>query len=516
MDGQAQVLPSVTIGADRPTWWRQALAAKRLRAWTMPDWLRLEQLPALSIEDPAPLSSEQILELLGALKRSTLADPHPLVVAVKNRGDGRAIAAFAWGLFCSWHEGSGEAKDHWAMVSLGLWGQDETVMRLTPLIREMPRAGLHRRAALGLDCLQAIGTDLALMQISDLAQRRLKYKSLKRKAEDCLAAIGAARNLTREQLEDRITPDCGLVRMPGVGVSRRFCYGDRGRWFEALLGDDGQLVLRDDRGKLLRSLPQARVGEEEGAIEAKAAWKSLKRQLSLVQTEQIRRWEQAMVAGRRWSVADFEGILLAHPVLGQMAQRLIWVGEQREGELLPFRVTEDWSYGDSQDGEIALAGFRSVGLLHPAQVSEAERGLWGELLGDYGLIQPFRQLTRTMFAIEPQEVGERSLQRFVGGRVPTGVATAMLQSKGWLLDWDEPRRQACHYKVFGDLTAIVGHGGDWQMAYGALADLGAVWFVAGTDWRGAALPLGEVSPVLMSEVIRLVGAIALQGDRDDR
>jgi hypothetical protein len=208
-------------------------------------------------------------------------------------------------------------------------------------------------------------------------------------------------------------------------------------------------------------------------------------------------------------------------VLGQMAQRLIWVGERQEGELLPFRVTEDWSYGDSQDGEIALAEFRSVGLLHPAQISDAERGLWGELLGDYGLIQPFRQLTRTMFAIEPSEVGERLLQRFVGIRVSRGVAVTILQNKGWLMDWDEDRQQACHYKVFGDkafgdLTAIVGHEGDWHMAYGDSVGLDGVWFVAGTDWRGEALQLGEVSPVLVSEVIRLVGAIALQEGREDR
>jgi hypothetical protein len=66
------------------------------------------------------------------------------------------------------------------------------------------------------------------------------------------------------------------------------------------------------------------------------------------------------------------------------------------------------------------------------------------------------------------------------------------------------------------VTAIVEHEGDFRMDYDMRAVLGKVWFVAGEAWKSPLMPLEEVRlvplaavhPVALSEVIRLVVAIA--------
>ena len=493
----------ISGGADP---WRQALKSKSLRSFKLPDWLKLEGLPGVTIGGQM-LTEAQVLELLAALKASTLSDPHPLLKWVK--AEGQAIAEWAWAVFWSWHNGNGEGKDQWAMIGLGLLGDDATVFKLTPLLREMPGNGLHKRAALGLECFATIGSDIALMHINSIAQK-IKYQSLKTKAEACMTAIGKARNLTREQLEDRIVPNCGF----GEQGDREFDYGAGGRAFRVRFGDELQLVVQDAQGKVIRSLPKATAKEDPTIVAAAIAdWKLMKKQVAAVVKEQTHRLELAMVNLRQWSVADFEAIVLRHPVLRQMARRLVWVGEG-DAVVQTFRVTEDWSYGMQTDEALDLSAFSTVGLVHPAQLSVDDRSLWGELLSDYGIIPPFRQLTRTIFELEPQEVNAMTINRFKGVRVPSLVASSILKNTGWTYGYDSKQHRYVHYKsiAYGNVMVIVQHDGDFRMDYDMRAVLGSVWFVAGEDWTGDPIALSDVHPVALSEVLRLVGAIAAKAE----
>jgi hypothetical protein len=65
-----------------------------------------------------------------------------------------------------------------------------------------------------------------------------------------MEAIARARGLTQEQLEDRIVPDCGLDPMG----KRAFDFGTR--QFQFVLSPDLKPMLKDDKGKLITSLPK--------------------------------------------------------------------------------------------------------------------------------------------------------------------------------------------------------------------------------------------------------------------
>jgi Domain of unknown function (DUF4132) len=513
MNVQSQAVAATTTVVSTPNPWQAIVRlhpVKPIKPVKPSAWLQVEQLPDLAIGGEF-LAEPQILELLAALKASTFTAPHGCVTAIKAEASSSAIADFAWALFWSWHNGDGDGKDSWVMRGLGWWGNDTTVFKLTPLLREMPGLGLSKRAAIGLECLRTIGSDLALMQINQIAQKG-KSKSLKTKAEECMDAIGQARNLTREQLNDRIIPDCGFSAQ---GL-REFDYGDR--QFQVTLSAELQLTVRDPSGKLLSRLPQPKATDDAAkTTQAIADWKLLKQQVAAVLKEQTQRLEQAMVNQRTWSIADFETIVLPHPLLGQIARRLIWIdaaGSQT------FRVTEDGTYADAQDNTVTLMGINTVGIAHPAQLTAADRAQWGELLSDYGMIPPFRQLTRTLFELEPSEVARVKLDRFKGVGSPSMVASSIFKNTGWQMGHD--RYFYCHYKTFGyaGVTAIVEHDGDFRMDYDMRAVLGKVWFVAGEEWKSPLMPLEEVQlvplaavhPVALSEVIRLVGAIAAKAE----
>jgi hypothetical protein len=481
-----------------------------LKPLKQPTWLKMEQLPDLAIAGEC-LAEPQVLELIAAIKASSLTAPHAAITALKAQGSQSAIADFAWALFWSWHHGDGDSKDSWVMRGLGLLGDDTTVFKLTPLLREMQGLGLSKRAAIGLECLQTIGSDLALMQINQIAQK-IKYKSLKTKAEECMVAIGTARNLTREQLNDRIIPDCGFDQQ---GV-REFDYGDRR--FQVRLGAELQLIVCDPLGKKSTRLPPAKATDDATkAAQAMCDWKLLKQQVAAVLKAQIQRLEQAMVNQRRWTIADFETIVLRHPLLGQIARRLIWIDANGSPT---FRVTEDGTYADAQDNTVTLTGMTNIGIVHPAQLTLDDRAQWGELLSDYGIIPPFRQLTRTLFELKPSEIDRVKLDRFKGIGSPSMVASSIFKNTGWQMGRD--RYFYCHYKTFGyaGVTAIVEHEGDFRMDYDMRAILGKVWFVAGEEWKSPLMPLEEVRlvplaavhPVVLSEVIRLVGAIAAKAE----
>src|SRR5262249_30746059 len=151
--------------------------------------------------------------------------------------------------------------------------------------------------------------------------------------------------------------------------------------------------LRDGEGRL-RDLPRPGAKDDpEKSAGALAAWKALKKQVREVLKVQVERLEQALVTARRWTVREFEVLLVRQPLLGLLARGLLWQGFDEEGRALRcFRVAEDGRYVDEQDRPCDLEGAAAVGLAHPLRMSEKERALWGQALADAGVAPPFPQL----------------------------------------------------------------------------------------------------------------------------
>ncbi len=395
------------------------------RLLEFPAWIRLSDLFPLTVGERR-LNDTQVSAVLASLRKSQFGAPTPLVEAIKEHVDPAVRDAFAWRLFELWLSEGAPSKEKWALLAVGHLGGDASVLKLTPLVRAWPGESQHQRAVTGLECLRAIGSDTALMQLNGIAQK-LKFQWLKKKAQEFMEAIAQDRGMSRAQLEDRIVPDLDLDERG----TRVFDFGPR--QFTVVLDADLKPVIRDDAGKLKSDLPKPGAKDDADKTRvAQADWKILKKQLRDIVKVQAYRLEQAMVTGRRWNIQEFDQLLVHHPLMINLVRRLVWGGYDEQGKLLrTFRVTEEQEYADREDRPCKLEGVRSVGIVHPLHMSEDERSAWGQVFGDYEIIAPFPQLGRPIFALDREEIKDKEIRRFGNVKIPPAALMGTMEKLGW-------------------------------------------------------------------------------------
>ncbi|GHT88563.1 hypothetical protein AGMMS49543_26910 [Betaproteobacteria bacterium] len=352
-----------------------------------------------------------------------------------------SLADFAWDCFNAWLEAFAPAKEGWALTTLGFVGNDDTVRKLTPLIRAWPGEAAHARAVTGLTVLENIGTDVALMLLNGIAQK-VKFKGLQDKAREKIAAIAEKRDLTPEELEDRLAPDLGLDEQGTLLLDfgpRRFRVG----FDEAL-----KPYVREMDGEEPDARPGARLPDlpkpkkTDDAELSKAAverFKLLKKDARTIASQQVLRLEVAMCARRRWTPEVFAAFLAGHPLVRYLVQRLIWgvyrVGDEgADGGALQacFRVAEDGAYTTADDEPFDLPADKTlcIGVPHALEISAQDAAAFGQIFADYELLQPFAQIGRDTYTLTEAEKSALKLERWKGVTVPTGRVLGLV-NKGW-------------------------------------------------------------------------------------
>ena len=281
-------------------------------------------------------------------------------------------------------------------------------------------------------------------------------------------------------------------------------------------------MVKDADGKVKPDLPKPGTKDDAArANEAVAAWKLMKKQVKEVAKIQANRLEQAMVTGRRWPVADFEALLVKHPLMIHLVRLLLWGGYDKKGKLTAtFRVTEDQTLADAKDAAFSLPGIESVGVVHPLHLSEEQKSSWGEVFGDYEIVPPFPQLGRSIYRIEKDEAKETKITRFDGVELPAPTLVFGLENMGWVRGYgmdgggfDE------HSKPFpgSNATAVVHYDGSVGFGYidpDETLKFDGCYFVEGIrNPSGYAhgeksMQLGKVDPVAVSEVLSDLSTLA--------
>ncbi|BBH65246.1 hypothetical protein ACTI_19310 [Actinoplanes sp. OR16] len=379
-----------------------------------PAWAVPGMLPPVRLRDGSgALPASAVEHLVTMLALSKIDSPYAGLAIVQDHCEPGDLAEFAWGVFHRWQSTGAEAKENWTLDALGLLGDDETVRRLTPLILTWPGDGGHQKAVTGVTVLSTIGSDVALMHLHGIAQRA-KFKGLKTAAQTRMAEVAESLGLTPEQLADRLVPDLGL----SSDGSLRLDYGPR----QFVVGFDEQLkpFVTDAAGKRLKSLPKP--GARDDADLAPAAFKqfaALKKDVRTIAADQVRRLEQAMVRGRRWSVPEFQQFFVDHPLVWHVSRRLVWLIDGRA-----FRIAEDRTFSTVDDDELTLPADARVGVAHPLHLG-GSLAAWTELFADYEILQPFPQLGRSTY-----ELTAESLTGFENITVPTTKILG-LERRGW-------------------------------------------------------------------------------------
>ncbi|MGW2396058.1 DUF4132 domain-containing protein [Kitasatospora sp. NPDC001664] len=394
----------------------------------LPAWLQPAVLPQLLLTSGAALPESAVRHLLTMLALSRPEEPYAGVPVVTGACRADSLAAFGWALFEEWRQAGMPSKESWALTVLGSLGDDETVRRLTPVLREWPGEGAHHRAVEGLGVLAAIGTDVALLHLHGIAQR-VKFKALKSRAQERIAEVAEGLGLTADQLSDRLVPDLGLDADGTTVVD----YGPR----RFTVGFDEQLrpYVLDGDGRRRKDLPAPGAKDDpELAPAERKRFAALKKDVRTVAADQLRRLEAAMVAQRTWTAAEFRDLFVRHPLVWHLARRLVWLADHDGGAgrtaTTAFRVAEDRTFADVADEAYQLPGTATVRLAHPLLLDGAAQAAWSELFADYELLQPFPQLGRAVNHLSDDELAANRLHRFEGSKVPVGRLLG-LTKRGW-------------------------------------------------------------------------------------
>ncbi|MDL4776800.1 DUF4132 domain-containing protein [Actinomadura xylanilytica] len=384
------------------------------------EWAAVGALPQILLRGrERALPAEAAGHVVTMLAISKQGEVYAGVEAVREMCDPRSLEDFAWELFERWELHGSPVPDGWALAQLGWLGGDETVRRLTPLIRTWPTAGGIHKATVGLDALGTIGTEIALMHLHGIS-RKAPSKSLKRRAQDKIQEIADGLGLDAERLADRLVPDFGLDADGTMVLD----YGPR----SFTVGFDHTLTpfVLDGDGKRLKSLPKPSAkDDQELAPAAHQRFTAVKKEARSAATEQIRRLERAMATRRRWTAAEFQDHFVSHPLIWNVARRLVWLADGRG-----FRIAEDRSFANVNDDALTLAGSAEIGIAHPLDLGD-EVKLWREVFEDYELSQPFPQIDRPTYALTDEEWQAGRLIRFEGTTVRS-VWLFGLSWRGWL------------------------------------------------------------------------------------
>ncbi|MEU6797630.1 DUF4132 domain-containing protein [Nonomuraea wenchangensis] len=396
------------------------LDALPARMPVLPEWADVAVLSPIQLRgDAGALPAEAARHVTTMLAISRPGEPYPGLDAVREACDARSLADFGWALFQRWQAAGHPSKESWIMDAQALIGDDETVRRLTPLIRTWPGEGGHARAVAGLDLLASIGSEVALMHLHGIAEKA-KFGGLKKRARQKMDEVAAELGLTPQELADRLVPAFGL----SADGSLTLDYGRR----RFVVGFDEQLkpYVTDVAGKRLKNLPKPGVNDDpELAPAAHRRFAGLKKDVRAVAADSIRRLERAMVERRRWSAPDFERLLVGHPLLWHIVRRLVWGRYDASGRLVgALRVAEDRTFADAADDPLTLPGDAVVGVAHPLELGE-EVAAWAEVFADYEILQPFPQLGRETYTAD-----EALLAEIGAAKIPTH-AVLSLERRGW-------------------------------------------------------------------------------------
>ncbi|WP_416409121.1 WGR and DUF4132 domain-containing protein [Agrobacterium rosae] len=486
----------------------------------LPAWFNPGALTRPVLKDGGALPDEALAAIAEMLSFSTPEAIYAGFDAVKEITTPESLACFSWDLFGAWLAEGAPNKEGWALRGLGWLGDDECARQLTRLVRKWPGESAHQRAVTGLEVLADIGTDVALMNLNGIAEK-LKFKGLQEKAREKIAAIAEARDLTPEELSDRLAPDLDLDERGGLDLNfgqRRFRVG-----FDEFL----KPWVKDETGKRLKDLPKPNKGDDATLSAASVkTWAAVKKDARAVSSLQITRLENMLSTSRRVSPEVFWLFFASHPLIRHLSQRLVWgVYDDTDPQTAPktlFRVGDDLAFTDAEDEAITLdlsAGATGlIGLVHPLHLPRGGLDAWGALFGDYEISQPFPQLGRETYELTQDEKQASTITRFADIEVEAARLRGM-SPRGWdlgsvedggCISWLERPVRFTDGKVntamFGFDPGIFTGGGDWEEKFQKLQHITLYrpYSQPGSDTR----TFGDLDPVTASEMLRGLSLLA--------
>ncbi len=342
--------------------------------------------------------------------------------------DKESCIAFAEDVYAKWNR---EAKTVWLLKVIPLFANDNII---EPLKREIIELVDNKRGAVASQMvifIALIGSKKALKVINGMLYK-VKQKQIKVAAEESLKEASKNLNLSLEDFLDKLIDDYGFNESGNIELD----FGERK--FYLSVSPEIDLVIKDETGKIIKSLPKpSKTDDEQKAIIAIDFFKTFKKEIKDESKIQLQRLELNFSSNRLWNKKGWVELFTNNAVMKQFAIGLIW-GVYENGLLKStFRFQEDGSFADINDDTFTIPENVSIGVIHPFDLSESDLNLWKSQLFDYEIKQPFNQLNREIFRVDETNKTIVSCNKFEGYMIPKYSLKTKLTNKGWKTGYTE-------------------------------------------------------------------------------
>lgn len=472
----------------------------------LPDWLDISALSPLRC-DGRRLSPEVVRGILMLLRNGITR--HPCMSWARAGVSAESREVFWQALVTEWGCAGTGKKDNWCLSAAVALRGPATASNLARLIMAWPTESQHQKAALGLECLRAMGDAPALQALVGIAQRT-RLAGLRGRAEACVAEIAAELGLTPEELADTSVPTCGFDQ----AGRREFDFGPRRFTAEVLMG--GGLQLKAGDGRVLKALPKPSASDDMAmAGQAIKEWKAMKKMFADTLKTQRQRLEQSLMMGRCWAPVNFERYITAHPVMRSLASTLAWGIFDSEGVLRGslWIAREDGRMFAPDGSPVVLEGDVHVGLVHPMQLDAESWSRWRQWLKALGCEQAVSQLGRETERVSESEKGSVFLAEFSDRKMEGATLRRRMDGMAWRrgvpVDAGLFYEYVMPFSAAGVTAVVETSGQSVVTSYDSgQVEVKRVFFVSGSYDPVAytkhehALPLGLVDDVALSETVR--------------
>ncbi len=451
-------------------------AAERI---VLPDYWKPARLARPCFRESGEPFPDAALTALGRILGSGSVDsPPPGLARLAEIATGESLRAFAVSLLDLWERTDPPAKDDRPVTALLAFARDGAEQRLIGVLPQWQMRRRQRWVGLAFSALGRLGSPTAFAHLVT-EWRENRDEAQRDKARAALVAAAAQAALRWDELLDTVVPTYGLDAARTLPLE----YG--GRRVRVGFAPDLRPRVTDEAGARCTRLPAPSDGNQAALAAAQGRWEALRKDVERTARRESRRLETAMCSGATWRAPAFWS-LLAHPLLGALARRLVWsAGDVR------FRVAEDDSLADAHDAQFDLRGDAEITIPHPLPLPEAERMAWQRVLDDYEIVQPFEQMTRGVYLPTAKEAATSRLDRVKGAPTSRKQHYA-LEHRGWSVnDIELTRRVVLADGAAGFVHVGVGEG-----------KLEGATLHRGEDEAEPRTPWGRLPPIAFSEVVR--------------
>jgi len=309
-------------------------------------------------------------------------------------------------------------------------------LRKIPLIGAVSqKVGFAGVQALGaMECAEAVAQ---LMRL----RAKVKYAVALKLIGKSLQQAAARSGLSTEEPEDLSVEGYGLDEQG----SKEVALGDSVAQWQLAVDGSVAVSWRNADGKLVKSAPQHIKKAFAKEVRAVA---SLAKELAEAYRIQRMRLESSFMAPRSIPLQHWRQYYVAHPLLGFLGRRLIWVFSDGKG----WERSGIWYSGeicDEAGNPLGLPATEPDGgedrvepgpnekaikvrLWHPLASDTAELQRWRERFFSAGIRQPFRQAFREFYQVTDEERQTRMYSnRFAGIYLRQHQLASLCRVRGW-------------------------------------------------------------------------------------